>query len=365
MSRRRAPPSISLSSEGPTLDFSSEGPTLDFSSEGPTLEVDGAVIPQSRRHPRLPGPHIPGPAAAPSDPILRAQSLAFGQLVAGEIHALTIRRVRLELASLGVADEGVARWVSRWFAEGLDALEEMLARRARDWPYCFGETPGWADLHLVPQLEAARRLGVSLGAYPGVFVGGPHPGVFVGGPHPRLLAVESRCVALQAFRSARGDRQPAWVAPRREIVLADLDLEEIGRTLRSDHGELDDYLTCLDTREGELVMALRSALRDERLGEDEVADAILAEPDRYLEIPSRPGGGRLSAFLDSIEDPRLAEALQRAARGGKGAYRRVRDALAGLGELERWFAFEAAQDRQDALEWLEREGFVRVVDPTE
>ncbi|WP_201273066.1 hypothetical protein [Sinorhizobium meliloti] len=45
-------------------------------------------------------------------------------------------------------------------------MEETLAQRAVQWPFCFGDRPGWADLHLVPQISAARRLEYDLSRYP-------------------------------------------------------------------------------------------------------------------------------------------------------------------------------------------------------
>jgi maleylacetoacetate isomerase len=52
--------------------------------------------------------------------------------------------------------------------------------------------PGWADLHLVPQLANARRFDCDLSAY------------------PRLCAVDARCQALDAFRRARPEAQPDY-----------------------------------------------------------------------------------------------------------------------------------------------------------
>jgi len=62
----------------------------------------------------------------------------------------------------------------------------------RDWPFAFGETPGWADLHLVPQLRNARRFGCDVS------------------PYTRLLAVESHCIDLPAFRAAAPGNQPDY-----------------------------------------------------------------------------------------------------------------------------------------------------------
>lgn len=154
----------------------------------PALEVDGRVIPQSAAILDYLEETCPSPALLPADTVLRAQARAFGAIVAAEMHAITINRVRQFLErDLGVDRGGIDRWVRHWLAEGFAALEAMLARRDTDWPFCFGETPGWADLHLVPQLASGRRLGCDLA------------------PYARLLAVEAHCTPRDAFARAQPD----------------------------------------------------------------------------------------------------------------------------------------------------------------
>jgi glutathione S-transferase len=106
------------------------------------------------------------------------------------MHALTVNRARQYLGALQVPEAGVEQWVRHWQSLGFATLEALLSRRQRDWTYCYGELPGWADLHLVPQLATARRLGVPLDAY------------------PLLRTIEARCVAIPEFARARPDAQP-------------------------------------------------------------------------------------------------------------------------------------------------------------
>jgi maleylpyruvate isomerase len=70
---------------------------------------------------------------------------------------------------------------------GFDALETLLA--GQSGPFAFGETPGLADLCLVPQMANARRFDVPL-------------------RWPRLAAIEAACLALPAFAETHPDRQP-------------------------------------------------------------------------------------------------------------------------------------------------------------
>ncbi len=157
----------------------------------PTLEVEGRSIAQSAAILEFLEETHPSPKLLPADPVLRAQARAFGAHIAAEMHAITVSRVRKFLeAELALDKEGVERWVQHWLELGFAALEAALAGRDRAWSFCFGEAPGWADLHLIPQLAAARRLGFDVT------------------PYERLLAVEANCVGLDAFRRARPDAQP-------------------------------------------------------------------------------------------------------------------------------------------------------------
>lgn len=156
----------------------------------PALEIDGAIITQSAAILDLLEHRFPQRPILPDDPVLRAQSIAFGAIIASEMHALTVNRVRKYLGSLQLSETGVEQWIGHWQSLGFATLEALLSRRQRDWTYCYGEQPGWADLHLVPQMAAARRLGVPLGAY------------------PLLTAIEARCVVIPEFARARPDAQP-------------------------------------------------------------------------------------------------------------------------------------------------------------
>ncbi|MEQ9126364.1 MAG: hypothetical protein RIM80_27790 [Alphaproteobacteria bacterium] len=89
-----------------------------------------------------------------------------------------------------------------WFDVGFDVLEEQLRRRETAWPFSFGETPGWADLHLVPQVrKGVTRFNVDMAAYP-----------LIGG-------VYARCAALPAFAAAAPENQPDYAGPFREPSL--------------------------------------------------------------------------------------------------------------------------------------------------
>jgi len=159
----------------------------------PALGVDGRVIAQSTAILEFLEERYPQPSLLPADPLVRAEARAFSQLIACDIHPLNNHRVRVYLQEeMGVGEAQVSRWYRHWIAVGFDALEATLARRPEPWPFCFGDAPGWADLHLVPQLGNARRFDCDLAAY------------------PLLTGVESRCVDLDAFRRGRPEHQPDY-----------------------------------------------------------------------------------------------------------------------------------------------------------
>ena len=64
----------------------------------------------------------------------------------------------------------------------------------------------------------------------------------------------------------------------------------------------------------------------------------------------------MEAFIETVATARLRDQLSRAI-AGKGAFRRFKDTLLDApAERERWFAFQAARQRERALEWLRSEG---------
>ncbi len=161
----------------------------------PALDIDGQIIAQSSAILDYLEETYPSPSLLPSDPVRRAQARGFAALIQSEMHALTVLRVRRHLQhDVGASEQKTADWVNHWLSVGFRALEETLERRPEQYRFCFGDEPGWADLHLVPQLSTARRLGCELESY------------------PRLLGVEQLCVSLDAFRRSVPQAQPDFPA---------------------------------------------------------------------------------------------------------------------------------------------------------
>lgn len=159
----------------------------------PALEVDGRVITQSAAILDYLEAAFAERPLLPADPVVRAQAIAFGAVVAAEMHALTVQRVRRFLGSdMGADEAGVQHWVAHWLGLGFATLEGLLAARPTDWPFCFGDEPGWADLFLVPQVANGRRLGIDLNDY------------------RRVTEIADRCRRLEPFRLAEPQMQPDY-----------------------------------------------------------------------------------------------------------------------------------------------------------
>jgi maleylpyruvate isomerase len=157
----------------------------------PALVVDGEAIAQSSAILDYLDETFSQYPLLPADKISRAKARAFAALIASEMHALTVLRVREKLkSSFSVSEQGTTEWVHHWLHTGFSALEKTLESQPSSYKFCFGDTPGWAELHLVPQLSNGRRLGCDISSF------------------TRLLDVEKNCIDLDAFRLARPEFQP-------------------------------------------------------------------------------------------------------------------------------------------------------------
>ena len=130
-------------------------------------------------------------ALLPVDARGRAQVRALAMAICCDIHPLGNLRVLQQLeAQFGASEEQRAAWSRHWMAQGLAAVEAMLADNVATGAFCHGDTPGLADLCLVPQLYNASRWGLSLA------------------PYPTIGRIQAACQALPAFQAAAPERQP-------------------------------------------------------------------------------------------------------------------------------------------------------------
>lgn len=127
----------------------------------------------------------PDPPFMPADPAARAAERAKAMVIAADIHPINNLRVLTYLkAELGHHQEDIDRWARHWIVQGFAALEAMADP---DAPYLSGAAPGLADIFLIPQMANARRVATPLDAF------------------PKLVAIDARATALDAFAKARPD----------------------------------------------------------------------------------------------------------------------------------------------------------------
>lgn len=156
----------------------------------PALEDNGAVLTQSLAIIEYLDETHPQPALLPKTPLERARVRALALAVACDIHPLNNLRVLNYLKNtLKVSTEQHDTWYNHWIVEGFKAFEDLLARGGTG-KFCHGDTPGLADICLVPQVFNAKRLNAPLE------------------PYTRLMNVFAACMALPAFKAAVPENQP-------------------------------------------------------------------------------------------------------------------------------------------------------------
>lgn len=132
----------------------------------------------------------PAPPLLPAEPVARARMLAFCLTIAADIQPLQNLACLDELSRRFGADaEARSAWMRHWIERGLSALEAEYGVGLGE-NSVFSSGLSWADVCLVPQLYAARRVGAD-------------PQRF-----PRLAALGERLETHPAFIAAQPERQP-------------------------------------------------------------------------------------------------------------------------------------------------------------
>ena len=156
----------------------------------PALEVDGQVLTQSPAILEWLDETYPEPRLLPADAMERAAVRAFCNVIACEIHPLqNLRTLQYLEANYAQGLEGKEAWCQRWIGDGLAACEALLAKRPAT-RFAFGDTPGMAEIYLIPQMFSAQRFKVDTSAM------------------PRLRAIAEACAELPAFADAHPSKQP-------------------------------------------------------------------------------------------------------------------------------------------------------------
>lgn len=157
----------------------------------PVLEDEGRLLYQSLAILQYLDETLPEPRLLPADPVARNRVRSLALISACEIHPLNnLRVLRYLTEELKVTEEQKLAWYRHWVVTGFEALERRLANDSATGTFCHGDTPGFADVVLVPQVANARRFQVDLS------------------PFPTIVRIDAACSSLEAFRKAAPAVQP-------------------------------------------------------------------------------------------------------------------------------------------------------------
>lgn len=172
--------------------FSAAYRTVNPQGRVPALALDdGAVLIQSMAIMEYLEETHPEPPLLPKDPKGRARVRGLANVIACDIHPLNNLAVLNYLTGeMKVSEDDKLRWYRHWVAQGLAAFEELLSDGSGTGTYCHGNTPGLADICLVPQVFNAQRFNCDLGGY------------------KTLMRVFEACMKLEAFDDAQPGKQP-------------------------------------------------------------------------------------------------------------------------------------------------------------
>jgi maleylacetoacetate isomerase len=156
------------------------------------IAEDGAVLTQSLSIIEYLEETRPKPPLLPSESVGRARVRSLAAAVACDIHPIDNLRVLQYLSrQFGHKEPDIETWFNHWIALGFEGIEKTLASDGKAGKFCHGDTPGLADVCLVPQVFNARR-------YPS----------FDLKPYPSIMRVFENCMKLAAFDRAVPEKQP-------------------------------------------------------------------------------------------------------------------------------------------------------------
>jgi maleylacetoacetate isomerase len=157
----------------------------------PVLEHDSRRLYQSLAIINYLDEKFPQPPLLPKDAVERNRVRSLALISACEIHPLNNTRVLAYLTdTLKLTDEQKTGWYHHWVTVGFMALEKRLATEKETGKFCHGDTPGFADITLVPQVANANRFKVDLD------------------PFPVIRRINENCLALEPFKKAMPQNQP-------------------------------------------------------------------------------------------------------------------------------------------------------------
>ena len=261
----------------------------------PALETDGMVLTQSLAIIEWLDETVPEPPLLPADSGLRARVRAFALAIACDIHPLqNLRVLRYLKRTLGQEQAVIDDWCRHWIGDGLAACETLLDRGRSPARFAFGDTPGLADICLVPQLLSAERYGIDLT------------------PMPRLRAVRAACDELPPSRTRSPPANPTPRTPPGRPPQVDRQ--------RQDDGIADRYAALPGQHEEDGIghlLGLHQAAVSERLFHLRLGPVVeergdhRSRHDRPTRMPCRiPGAVATKACTANFEAVQIRMAAQ-------------------------------------------------------
>lgn len=136
---------------------------------------------------------FPEPALLPKDLQARAWIRYLSQIIISDMHPLNNVGVLNYLKGSGNFDATqIKSWYHHWLRLGFDTLENILSQHAHCKNFCWGNTPTFADLCLIPQVYNAYRFEFPMKNY------------------PTLRRINEYCLTLPYFEKARPENQPDY-----------------------------------------------------------------------------------------------------------------------------------------------------------
>jgi maleylacetoacetate isomerase len=161
----------------------------------PVLDDGGQILRQSLAIVEYLDEIHPEPPLLPRDPAGRARVRALANIIACDIHPINnLRVLRYLTHQFGHDEAAIATWYNHWIEAGFQAIEPLLADDALTGAFCHGDSPGLADVTLVPQVVNAERYQLDLG------------------PYPTLSRIYQNCMRLKPFIAAHPRNQPDYEA---------------------------------------------------------------------------------------------------------------------------------------------------------
>ena len=163
---------------------------INFQGRVPTLEDQSFFLGQSSAILEYLEEQYPEPHLLPANIQDRAWIRYLSQIIISDIHPLNnMGALNLLKETFHIAPDQISYWYHHWLKQGFDTLEALLSGHPQCKKFCFGATPTFADICLIPQIYNAHRFEFSMESY------------------PTLRRINKHCMQLPFFLKASPEHQ--------------------------------------------------------------------------------------------------------------------------------------------------------------